>query len=153
MIVKLLNPTGGLVRGTDKYGSGAFGASRSRDGTEYSHKGVDITCTVGQAVVAPCNGVVTTIALAYAGDDRYHSIHIQPDADLVADLKLLYVKPARTGLPYTVYAGQELGTSEDLNSRYPGITQHVHCELHIGGVLIDPTPLIFPPGAAGDDTA
>lgn len=143
-LTRMLNPTGNQPRGEDKYGSGAFGASRSRDGKDYSHRGLDLCATPGQTVLAPCSGVVTTVALAYLGDDRYHSIHIQPDADLTADVKLLYVRPQDFTPPYPVDAGKPIGESEDLDGRYPGITNHCHLEVRIQGEVVDPTPLIFP---------
>lgn len=141
-LTRLLNPTGGKVRGTDDYGSGAFGAPRSRDQQSYSHRGLDLTCDAGQIIVSPCKGVVTHVSQAYSGDARYHSIHIQPDEALDADVKLLYVDPARLNVPYLIEEGADLGNAEDLSMKYPGITQHCHLEVHVAGELVDPSPLL-----------
>jgi len=147
-LTRLLNPTGGFMRGLDAYGDGAFGAERKRGDEVYKHMGVDICAKPAQDIWCPCDGVVTRTGLAYADDTRFHSIHIQPDADLMADLKLLYVTPASFSVPRAVRRGDVLGVSEDLGQRYQGITNHCHVELHISGELVDPTPLIFGDTAA-----
>lgn len=41
---------------------------------------------------------------------------------------MLYVAPA-VAVGDVVVAGQEIGAAQDLNARYPGITNHVHVEL------------------------
>jgi len=46
------NPTGKGIRGTDKHGSGWFGASRGNR----IHTGADFICVPGQDISAPFDG-------------------------------------------------------------------------------------------------
>lgn len=134
------------VRGPDAYGSGAFGASR--DGGRRVHLGVDYASPPGETVAAPVSGVVARIGRAYAGDG------------------LTFVEIANRQLNYTarvfyvgaivrpgdrVEAGDAIGASQDLGSRYPGgMTNHVHVELYAAGLQpVDPTSVLPAPVCGG----
>jgi murein DD-endopeptidase MepM/ murein hydrolase activator NlpD len=64
--------------------------------------------------------------------------------------RLLHLNASgEVGSILSVSQGQVIGTVENLNLRYPGITDHVHLELYTrpsGGNFsrTDPTPYFFP---------
>jgi murein DD-endopeptidase MepM/ murein hydrolase activator NlpD len=138
MIPMFESPTYSLrVRRQDKFGSGFYLAARTTDGRRRLHMGLDLECSVGQSIIAPCDGEVTAVWLAYPGDPRYHSIHIRPTAEPLIDVKLLYVACSlKAGTP--VLRKQLIGNSENLQPRYPGITQHCHIEIHFDGEPVNP---------------
>ena len=149
---KWVNPTGGTVRGCDNYGCGNPGARR--DGGTRSHAGADYVATPGQDVVAVADGTVTKVGYPYGDDLSYRYIAIETTDGHV--VRQLYVDPAN-GIAQgsTVSAGQSLGTYQQLGTRYPGITEHVHVDIWVdngtaspwntGATNVDPTTLIPSP--------
>lgn len=123
------------IRGTDGYGSGSFLASR--DGGSRQHHGIDVVTAVNEPVYSPISGTVTRLAYPYADDTSYKGLVIENSGILV---KLFYVSPTVTP-GTTVKAGQQIGTAQNLNRRYPGITNHIHVEVYVNGQLTDPTKL------------
>lgn len=109
------------IRGTDRYGSGAFGASR--DGGERKHLGVDYVAQPGDTWRSRITGKVTHVGRAYAGTD-YGSIRI---AGVGVEHRILYIKPS-VEVGDHVKKGEEIGTVQDIAARYIGITPHVHVE-------------------------
>jgi hypothetical protein len=141
----MMSPTGVLlVRGPDIWasGGGAFGASRSQGDRIYQHQGADLMVPPWRQIYAPADCLVKRIGIAYAGEFRFHSLLLRwqdPVGEL--EMKILYVWP-------TVNVGDHLrarircGVAEDLNVRYPDITNHVHVEVRRDGMLIDPLPML-----------
>ena len=127
---KLMPPTMGGIRQGDKHGSGVFGAPRG----SLLHKGVDYLVRPGDAVVAPCRGVVTRLGRCYADTDEYKLVEINTGVTVV---RVLYVQPIVGGGDY-VTAGEPIGFAADLTKRYPGISNHVHLEVRLiqGTVLM-----------------
>lgn len=131
------SPTGRPVRGTDAWGSGAFGAPRGGR----PHYGVDYVCEPGQVVVAPCTSVVVRVRRPYADDLSWSGILLRvPD---LAEVTLYYLQPtAASGTSVT--AGQAIGVAQDITRRYTDpargpITPHVHAEVRLlPGVLWRP---------------
>lgn len=123
------NPTGEGPRGADNFGSGAYGASR--DGGHRRHEGVDYVGRAGQDVMAPISGFVSKIGYVYSnsGDLRFVEI-TNPALGYVA--RAFYVKPSVTE-GQAVALGDTIGHLASLQSRYPGITNHVHLEIHKSG--------------------
>ena len=119
------NPTHGGVRGIDAFGSGDFGARR--DAGKRKHHGVDYVATAGQAVRAPISGEVARLGYAYGRSSDLRVIEIA-NSDTKYTARVLYVAP-NVEVGDVVVAGQEIGAAQDLNGRYPGITNHVHIEL------------------------
>jgi hypothetical protein len=138
------------IRGTDAHGSGEFGAPRSRGSAgaswavkRYEHKGVDFIVVPGQNVICPCDAWVTRYGQAYAGDDRYGSIHMDSVDDPDFSLKLFYAQLVIEGaLPVRVGAGAPFAIAQDLRLRYNGIVPHVHLECRRLGVLVNPMDLL-----------
>ena len=128
-----MNPTGGEPRGHDAFGSGEFGASR--DGGDRHHEGVDYVDTPGQQVVAPISGYVTKIGYAYDDNRELKFVEITNPA-LHYAARAFYVSPSvQEG--DVVQMGEAIGTAESLQSRYAGITNHVHLEVMKQGHRLD----------------
>jgi hypothetical protein len=136
MDIILLNPTGGVVRGTDSWGSGCYGAIR--DGGSRVHRGVDLEGMVGQWVVSPYDGKITRFPRPY-GDggagDRGIEIVI-PKID--RRIKLFYVAHIPKLEMTFVKRGDRIGRLLSLEARYPGITPHVHVELWQEDFRVEP---------------
>ena len=119
------NPTHGAMRGGDVFGSGDFGASR--DGGKRRHEGVDYVIAPGAPVHSPIAGEVARLGYAYRGEGGYRIVEIV-NSETKIKARVLYVAPS-VEVGDVVVAGEEIGTAQDLNARYPGITNHVHVEL------------------------
>ena len=124
-ITDYYNPTHGAVRGPDTFGSGEFGASR--DGGKREHEGVDYVVAPGAPVHSPIAGEVARLGYAYRGEGGYRIVEIV-NSETKIKARVLYVAPS-VKVGDVVVAGQEIGVAQDLNARYPGITNHVHVEL------------------------
>jgi hypothetical protein len=140
------NPTGHAPRGHDRYGDGAFHASR--DGGHREHEGVDYVAHAGQEVVAPISGEVEHIGFAYPGDPSLKYVEIENPA-LRLTAKVFYVNPS-VEVGQTVVLGKPIGTAHTLQRKYRhGITDHVHLEIDDAhGRRLDAQRLIL---AARDD--
>ena len=110
-------------RGWDKFGGGHFGASRG----SRTHKGIDYAAPVGSVVLAPVGGVVTKIGYPYADDTSYRYVEITSGRD--RRHRVFYVLPLRLQVGDEVGVGDPIGTAQDLEPRYPGITPHIHYEV------------------------
>lgn len=124
-VAEYSNPTHAGVRGVDAFGSGAFGAIR--DAGKRDHHGVDYIAQPGAPVRAPISGEVTHIGYAYSGSNELRFVEITDPATKTS-ARVLYVAPSVTE-GVIVAAGDDIGVSQDLGARYPGITNHVHVEL------------------------
>ena len=121
-------------RGTDSFGSGSFGASRAG----HAHKGQDYLGAPGQRVYAPIGGRVTTGA-AYA-DGRFEYLRrVTITGDNGERVSLMYVLPGVV-IGGQVEAGDVVGTLQTLQNTYPGIPNHLHVEVALNGVKVDPAP-------------
>lgn len=127
--------TSGSVRGKDRWGAGYFGASRSGR----SHRGLDVSAMPGESVLSPIDGIVIRDARPYKDDARYKGLVIQGSGDWAGyEVKMFYVARSLLG---KVAAGDVVGTAQDLEPRYPGITNHVHLEVRCKGAVVDPAKL------------
>lgn len=124
-VIDYYNPTHGAVRGSDAFGSGHFGARR--DAGKRKHLGVDYVVAPGAAVRSPISGEVARIGYAYRGDGGFRIVDIV-NSETKIKARVFYVAPS-VKVGDMVVAGQEIGAAQDLNARYPGITNHVHVEL------------------------
>jgi len=153
----ILPPTKHGFRQTDAYGSGHYGASRTRAtagvqwaGQSYAHKGTDWICVPGEYAFCPCLADVTHIGWAYpkvsTSDPEFGSIHFESVEHPEYQFKLFYVRFTLEGtFPIRVAAGEAFGICQDLRLRYPGpppISPHVHLEARLRGTLIDPVSLL-----------
>jgi hypothetical protein len=128
------NPTGQDIR-NDGAGSGEWLANR--DGGSRPHRGIDILSTPGQNIVAPFNGVSQTTqsgGISYTGT-----------APTGANLQLTYVYTTNTNGTNNAQRGSAIGTANNMvvNYRNPMMQNHVHIQLNINGVRVNPTPFFF----------
>lgn len=127
------------VRGKDKYGSGAFGASR--DGGSRTHNGIDFVVTPGETIYSPIDGKVIRYSSPYPDDSRYSGLHIQNEKYLV---KMWYLLPNQVKPGQKVTRGQALGVAQKISTKYgAGMVDHVHVEVWPEGMgrAVDPGPL------------
>jgi len=114
----------GWGRRLDSWGYGHFGADRGN----HSHEGIDFVATPGEQILAPIDGTVERIARSYEGDPRYGGLMIKgAGAWAGVEVKLFYVQAERFG---PVKAGEPIGTAQNLDHQYPGMTNYVHIEVH-----------------------
>lgn len=124
------------IRGCDRWGCGHFGAPRGKR----KHMGVDLEYAPGSPVEALTPGTVSKLGYPYADDLHFRYVEITDDAG--ARWRYFYVDPRVTVGQY-VEAYQEIGVSQYLGLRYPGITEHVHIEIiKADGEYLDPTGVI-----------
>ncbi|XP_062234463.1 leukocyte cell-derived chemotaxin-2-like isoform X1 [Platichthys flesus] len=110
-------------RTSDSWGQGHYGARR---GTRV-HAGLDIVCSDGAAVYAPCDVTLGGRLTVYTDASK---AAINSGINLRAEglcFKLFYVNPDRTS--GSVRKGERIGTMMPMQSVYPGITSHVHVQL------------------------
>jgi len=122
------------VRMFDKWGSGVFGASR--DGGRRKHVGIDAITVSGEDFHSRVNGTVSGLGYPYA--DTYHYRIVQITDSVGRNWRYFYVDPC-VELGLKIKVGDKIGVCQDLEPRYPGITQHVHFEIKNGKDYIDPT--------------
>ncbi|XP_067827941.1 leukocyte cell-derived chemotaxin-2-like [Heptranchias perlo] len=109
------------VRGTDKFGSGAYGASRG----SRKHKGVDVVCRDGSTVYAPFSGRLVRRENPFGnGNAIDNGVRLEGSGHCVV---IFAFAPDRyTG---NVSKGQKIGRMLEMQSVYPGITSHVHIQM------------------------
>lgn len=128
------------LRYHDSYGSGNFGASR--DGGKRKHKGQDYLVASGSTIFAPISGTLTS-GPAYASGKNPELRLIKIKSGLTT-VNLMYVKPESDLIGKTVEKGQPIGTAQSLQKLYPGIPNHIHVEILLAGVNVDPVPYFKP---------
>lgn len=139
-VADIANPVEGAPRGTDFFGSGAFGSTR--DGGKRKHQGVDYAAAPGHKVTAPISGVVKRVGYAYKKDSRLTYVEIT-NSETGYSARVLYVSSA-VSVGQKLAAGEMIGTVQDLSVRYAGITNHVHVEVRDpSGSTLD-TSMILP---------
>jgi len=122
-------------RRTDSYGSGQFGASR-RHGP---HEGLDIEARPGEGVFSPIEGEILGEASPYADDRSLRGLLIRGAGQWNGyEVKIFYVDGIFCG---RTVPGSLIGRAQDLTFRYPGITNHVHLEVRLGGRPLSPNEI------------
>ena len=118
--------------GTDKHGSGAYGASRA--GGTRSHKGIDVYTLPGDEVFASIDGVAKSTA-PY-GDPEPKQVPINTGVKIVGTgdysgmtIYYFYVKPHSGIIGKSVKKGKALGKALDITGAYTDITNHVHVQI------------------------
>lgn len=123
------------LRTNDKYGSGAYLASRGHR----LHQGIDVECPPGSRVLTVSSGLCTKIGFPYSQDNekkaQYRYIQITDDDG--HDVRYFYVEPSVT-IGDRVARMNPIGVAQDLQKIYPGITDHIHFEVKLGGAFINP---------------
>nr|XP_058969724.1 myeloid protein 1-like [Pocillopora verrucosa] len=131
------------IRGTDRHGSGAFGAPRG----SRTHKGVDIVCAVGYRVYAPfpasvVRGLTVYSASKHRGKPYNTGLELRGTGAWTGyKVKLFYVRKTISN-GRIVASGDSIGTMTDRASVDPGMTNHVHVQLYKDGAIVDPTSFV-----------
>lgn len=115
----------------DAHGSGAFGARR---GGGRTHNGIDLAASVGTPVAAAKSGVAR-VGRVHNGMGTYLEVH-HPDGSvaLYGHLASMAVADGQR-----VRRGQPIGTvGKSGNARSRQIQPHLHFELRLHGVPVDP---------------
>lgn len=136
----LSNPiNNGIRRGSDKWGSGSFGAPRGAR----QHNGVDISVSLGEAVLSPIDAKLVRIAYPYATDLSLTGVLLEGVGRHAGfTVKIFYMAPEMSKIGTQVVAGERIGAAQSLLTKYPGIRNHIHLEVRQNGVVIDPQTLI-----------
>lgn len=119
------------IRGQDHHGAGYFGAPRKNK----SHRGIDYAALPGTVILSPVPGSVTKLGYPYGDDLSFR--YVQVTDAIGRDHRFFYLDPL-VRINDVVVVDTELGTVQDLVSRYPGITPHCHYEIKIGDQYINP---------------
>lgn len=134
-MIKSLAP----VRGQDRQGSGAWHASR--DGGKRKHNGVDFAVAKYSTVLNGVKGTVTKIGYPYNPSDKKkgHLRYIEITTDDKIAVRYFYVQPEKTiEVGQTICPGEKLGACQDLESIYPGMTNHVHLSVKFADRYMNP---------------
>ena len=120
----MFNPS----RSNDAWGSGAFGASR--DGGTRPHLGTDFVINEGDTVYAPFEMEVYSISYPYKLNTSFKGIKFRTEINGVDyDGRIWYVVPNPGVIGSSLSKGDAIGVAQSLQSKYPGITDHVHVHL------------------------
>ena len=134
--MKFNSPTKPLRRRKcDGFGCGEYGASRGNR----KHKGIDLLVNPGADIFAPISGKIR-FANPYSNDTRFKGVEI---SSALHGVKLFYFLPSvKNG--EMVKAGQRIGKAQNLGIKYPGIPNHIHLEVRVSGVSVDPDKYFLP---------
>ncbi len=125
-----------LLRKCDPKGCGHFGASRGSG----KHKGLDIKLAKGQEVFSPIDGIVKRLAFPYGDDYSWKGVLLLGTGHFKGvSVKIFYLEPS-VSKGQTIRKGDPIGKAQDIGERYPGATPHIHLELRLAGILVDPEP-------------
>jgi murein DD-endopeptidase MepM/ murein hydrolase activator NlpD len=133
------NGNGELRSSEDRTGGANFGDSRGRR----DHKGTDYAITNGSSVQSIVSGKVTNIRDSYRNDSRFTYVEVTTSDGYVVEHH--YVGSS-VKLGDTVTKGQDIGTYQSLQDKYPGIGMHDHVNVEItkDGIHQNPDELINP---------
>ena len=116
----------------DPWGAGHFGASRG----DRVHRGVDYACIKESILLSPVKGEVTKLGYPYSDDYSFRYVEVTDNRGYRH--RFFYVEP----LVYEgnkVKVGHKLGIVQNLQTRYPDITNHVHYEvIDLDGDYLNP---------------
>ncbi|NWI14995.1 LECT2 protein, partial [Crypturellus soui] len=119
------------IRGCDSRGCGGYNERRGGK----RHRGVDVVCGDGSAVLAPFAGRIERRTRPYGNGNA-----IDDGMRLAGSgfcVKMFYIKPVKSS--GAVRKGEKIGVLLPMQSVYRGITSHVHVQ---NCDLTDPTPLV-----------
>jgi murein DD-endopeptidase MepM/ murein hydrolase activator NlpD len=121
------------IRGTDSFGSGAFGASRG----SRQHNGIDFIAAPNTVIECYSAGHVTKVGYCYNDAPEFRYVQVTT-ADGCME-RYFYIDPVPGIMDEYVHAGTAIGDVHSLQSRYAGITDHIHFEVkRPNGTFINP---------------
>lgn len=115
------------LRGSDGYGSGAYGASRGAR----THKGIDFSAPFGATILSPVEGIVSRLGYPYADDLSYRYIEILTCGGLKH--RIFYIDPI-VKLSDKIAVGQPIGRVQNIAAKYDEhlMRNHIHYEIKNG---------------------
>lgn len=119
-----LSPTR-RVRKSDNWGSGAFGSSRGNR----PHLGIDLVYSPDEQVRAPFAMSINRVSYPYASSPYSGIAFTATSNSIDYDGRLWYFEPNDDIIGKTVRKGQVLGFAQQINSKYPGMINHLHLQL------------------------
>jgi hypothetical protein len=139
---------GAVVRGRDKYGSGEWHASR--DNGKRRHDGLDLVSVPGQPLLSMSLLRILRRADPYpdSKDATLTGVMLElldPAFEGIT-MRLLYVEPVGHLFGKMCPPRVVIAHAQSLQHLYPGITNHVHVDMWLGGQRIDPTPYFIDRG-------
>ncbi len=126
----MISPTEKKVRGTDTWGSGAYGSPRG----DHLHNGVDFIAIPGQIVIMPISGLIAREARPYS-HSNYSGVLIRNNH---IEIMMFYLELLPNIIGKWLEKGDPVGTAQDISKKYPGITNHIHLTIK----QIDPELLL-----------
>lgn len=127
----------------------AFGATYTGpDGRASVHRGVDVACEPGDAVLAPAGGRVAFVGrVPDASGSTMLAVTL---STAEGSLTLMPLQSAGVAKGDTVERGASVGVAAGFGDR-SGDQPHVHVGLRRGDVYVDPSALVVAPVASGTD--
>lgn len=127
-------------RKMDGFGSGAFKSPRG----SRKHKGIDYAAWPGSLVLSLVAGKVTKLGYPYA--DNLSFRYVEVTTRLNRRWRFFYVSPS-VEVGDTIKINDLLGSVQDLEPRYRGITPHIHLE-----VMLPDNRVVNPEEAIGEES-
>lgn len=125
------------VRMFDAYGSGVFGAPRSRASGTRPHLGTDYVIEPGQPIPACVEGRVTRACTVYPDSPKWKGVVIKTAWG--GELKLFYVTAYPEQIGADVGPETFVGQAQDIRIRYPKDRDHdAACTPHVHGQMTMP---------------
>ena len=136
------------IRECDGMGCGHYGAPRGNR----THKGIDILAEVGTYIFAPFRCYISKLSgQVYAGTNHYRYVEIKGlGIYRMFTMRLFYLDQVFTGTLNQILTNHEgkkllkgatIGVVQDIASHHGGgMGNHVHVELKIFGIQVNPTP-------------
>ncbi len=118
----------------DRGGAGHYGASRTKKGKKYKHKGTDYCCTPGEEILSPATGLILREARPY-DHGEYTGFVLDTKR---CRLMVFYVKLHDGLIGAIVRQGQPIGIAQDISLKYRDVLPHFHIEV----VRCDPEILL-----------
>ena len=126
------------LRGSDSWGSGAYGASRGHK----SHRGVDYAASEGDYILSPVIGLVTKLGTVYKKDPHWRYVEVTDLAGLRH--RVFYITPL-CFVGQTISVLDPIGICQNISLKYqqqdPSVSpmvNHVHHEIWDGDKTINP---------------
>lgn len=116
------------IRGSDKHGSGYYGAPRGKR----KHKGIDLVCVGGTLILSPVDGVITrTDGIVYSDPKKLKYRYVEITDSEAVHCRFFYVKQLDIDLGLKVKRGDVIGAAQGVEFLYEGITPHIHFEARL----------------------
>lgn len=126
----------------DNWGNGLFGSDRTRGENHYRHEGYDLWSPPGSLLIAPFGGVYERLGRVYREPEKqeYTLMQIRIDPQTIA--KIMYIEPLIDIGDALFLFSTPVGKVQKVSKHHPGMKDHLHFEIHVEGVPVDPKQFI-----------